>query len=124
MLGHEESIAEPEEVRSEAAAHRIVMGLKKAKVRRLERRQDLTSRKALGEGATEAPGVETAAKSGTRWREKSLYDLIPPENCSDFDQLNCRYRQNSGNVRNKHKVGTSFYFNLKPHSSQIRFFIG
>ncbi len=91
------------EIESEVAAHRIVTGLKKAKIRRLERRQELRSRKHSGEGVTAAPPPTVAAKDGTT-TEKSLFDLIPPKNCEDMSQLNRLFSQDIGTVPSKHKV--------------------
>ncbi len=91
------------EIESDMAAHRIVIGLKKAKIRRLERRQELRSRKLSGEGVTAAPSPAAAAKDGTT-TEKSLFDLIPQKNCEDMSQLNRLFSQDIGSVPSKHKV--------------------
>jgi hypothetical protein len=91
------------EIESDVAAHRIVIGLKKAKIRRLERRQELRSRKLSGEGVTAAPPSTVTTKDGTT-AEKSLFDLIPPKNCEDMSQLNRLFSQDIGTVPSKHKV--------------------
>ena len=98
-----------ETVKSESTAHRIILGLKKAKIRRLERRQLLDRRKHSDGGAsmaTEAPPRHVmTAKSGTT-AEKSLYDLIPGANCDDMRQLNRLQNQSGGGSSgtDKHKV--------------------
>ncbi len=104
LLDKEEvKVATVTEIESDVAAHRIVIGLKKAKIRRLERRQELRSRKLSGEGETAAPPPTMAAKDRTT-TEKSLFDLIPPKNCEDMSQLNRLFSQDIGTVPSKHKV--------------------
>jgi hypothetical protein len=103
LLAKEEvTVATVTEIESDVAAHRIVIGLKKAKIRRLERRQELRSRKLSGEGVTAAPPPTVTAKDGTT--EKSLFDLIPQKNCEDMSQLNRLFSQDIGSVPSKHKV--------------------
>jgi hypothetical protein len=98
-------------IESDVAAHRIVIGLKKAKIRRLERRQELRSRKLSGEGVTAAPPPTVTAKDGTT-TEKSLFDLIPQKNCEDMSQLNRLFSQDIGTVPSKHKVFNKRFIDL------------
>jgi hypothetical protein len=118
LLIKEEFAATSIAIKSESAAHRIVIGLKKAKIRRLERRQDMESRKLCSVVET-APHLNAAAKLGTN-KEKSLADLIPADNFDDVSQLNRLLGQSTGTGDHKHKVG-GHHFTLIPGNVTQRF---
>jgi hypothetical protein len=112
LLAKEEvTVATVTEIESDVASHRIVIGLKKAKIRRLERRQELRSRKLSEEGVAAAPPPTVAAKDGTT-TEKSLFDLIPQKNCEDISQMNRLFGQDIGTVPSKHKVPVRYLKNV------------